>query len=73
MIEHIARCPRVHDRAIFIGEAEDIVPGRFGPELLAIRDWTEQQFRFAGYVTGSDGHRPAAPTDVRRQPGYPAR
>jgi len=52
MIEHIARFPRVRDRAIFVGNPEDVVPETFGPELPAIRDWTEQHYDFAGYVTG---------------------
>jgi len=54
MIEHIARFPRVRDRAIFVGNPDDIVPGSFGPELPLIRDWTERHFDFAGYVTGFD-------------------
>jgi pimeloyl-ACP methyl ester carboxylesterase/predicted glycosyltransferase len=54
MIEHIARYPRVRDRAIFVGDPDDIVPGRFGPGLPLIRDWTEQHYDFAGYVTGFD-------------------
>jgi pimeloyl-ACP methyl ester carboxylesterase/predicted glycosyltransferase len=52
MIEHIARFPRVRDQAIFVGNADDVLPERFGPELPAIRDWTEQHYDFAGYVTG---------------------
>ena len=52
MIEHVARFPRVRDRAIFVGDADDIVPDTFGPGLPAIRAWTEQHFDFAGYVTG---------------------
>jgi pimeloyl-ACP methyl ester carboxylesterase/predicted glycosyltransferase len=52
MIEHIARFPRIRDRAIFIGNPEDIVPGTFGPGLPAIREWTEEHYAFAGYVTG---------------------
>jgi pimeloyl-ACP methyl ester carboxylesterase/predicted glycosyltransferase len=52
MIEHIARFPRIRDRAVFVGNPEDIVPDSFGPELPAIRDWTEQHYDFAGYVTG---------------------
>jgi len=52
MIEHIARYPRVRDRAIFVGDADDIVPGSFGPGLPLIRDWTERNFDFAGYITG---------------------
>jgi pimeloyl-ACP methyl ester carboxylesterase/predicted glycosyltransferase len=54
MIEHIARFPRVRDRAIFVGDAEDIVGERFGPDLPLIRDWTEEHFSFAGYITGFD-------------------
>ena len=52
MIEHIARFPRIRDRAVFVGNPEDIVPDSFGAELPAIRDWTEQHYEFAGYVTG---------------------
>jgi pimeloyl-ACP methyl ester carboxylesterase/predicted glycosyltransferase len=54
MIEHIARFPRVRDRAVFVGNPDDIVPDSFGPELPLIRDWTERHFDFAGYVTGFD-------------------
>ena len=54
MIEHIARFPRVRDRAIFVGDPDDVVPDTFGPGLPSIRDWTEQHYDFAGYVTGFD-------------------
>ncbi len=54
MIEHIERFPRVRDRAIFVGDPDDIVPGTFGPGMPAIRDWTERHYDFAGYVTGFD-------------------
>ena len=57
MIEHIARFPRLRDRAVFVGNADDIVPGAFGPGLPLIRDWTEQHYDFAGYVTGFDPRR----------------
>jgi pimeloyl-ACP methyl ester carboxylesterase/predicted glycosyltransferase len=56
MIEHIARYPRLRDRAIFVGEAADIVPDAFGPGLPPIRAWTERNYDFAGYVTGFDPH-----------------
>jgi hypothetical protein len=52
MIEHIARFPRVRDRAIFVGDPGDIVPDAFGPGLPLIRDWTQQHYEFAGYITG---------------------
>jgi predicted glycosyltransferase len=54
MIEHIARYPRLRDRAIFVGDADDVVPESFGAGLPQIRDWTEQNYEFAGYVTGFD-------------------
>jgi pimeloyl-ACP methyl ester carboxylesterase/predicted glycosyltransferase len=54
MIEHIARYPRLRDRAIFIGDADDVVQDSFGAGLPRIRDWTEQHYEFAGYVTGFD-------------------
>jgi len=54
MLEHIARFPRVRDRAIFVGDPDDIVPGTFGPGLPPIRDWTERHYDFAGYITGFD-------------------
>jgi pimeloyl-ACP methyl ester carboxylesterase/predicted glycosyltransferase len=60
MIEQIARYPRVRDRAIFVGDPADIVPDSFGADLPPIRQWTEQHFDFAGYVTGFD---PAAFAD----------
>jgi len=52
MIEHIARFPRIRDRAIFVGNADDIYPDVFGPDLPKIRDWTEEHFDFSGYITG---------------------
>ena len=54
MIEHIARFPRVRDRALFVGNPDDIVPESFGPDLPLIRDWTEEHFEFPGYITGFD-------------------
>ena len=54
MIEHIARFPRVRDRAVFVGNLGDVVPDSFGPDLPQIRDWTDEHYDFAGYVTGFD-------------------
>jgi pimeloyl-ACP methyl ester carboxylesterase/predicted glycosyltransferase len=70
MIEHIARFPRVRDRAVFVGEPEDIVPDAFGPELPLIRDWTEEHFDFAGYVTGFDPGELADRERLRADLGY---
>jgi pimeloyl-ACP methyl ester carboxylesterase/predicted glycosyltransferase len=54
MIEHIERFPRLRDRAVFVGNPDDVVSDAFGPDLPLIRDWTEEHFDFAGYVTGFD-------------------
>ena len=71
MIEQVERFPRIRDRAIFVGDPEDIVPDDFGPGLPSIRDWTERHYDFAGYVTGFD---PAPLMDgreaLRRELGY---
>jgi pimeloyl-ACP methyl ester carboxylesterase/predicted glycosyltransferase len=68
MIEHIARFPRIRDRAIFVGNPEDVVAEPFGPELPPIRDWTEQHYDFAGYVTGFE---PVADREkLRAELGY---
>lgn len=71
MIEHVERFPRLRDRAIFVGDPDDIVPDEFGPGLGAIRDWTERHFDFSGYITGFD----PAPLvegreELRRSLGY---
>ncbi len=50
MIEHVERLKRIRDTAIFVGNPEDIVPDRFGPDLPAIREWTEAHYNFSGYV-----------------------
>lgn len=52
MVEHVARFPRVRDRAVFVGNPEDVVPDSLGPGLPTIRDWTQAHFDFCGYVTG---------------------
>jgi predicted glycosyltransferase len=54
MIEHVERFPRLRDRAIFVGNPDDIVPDEFGPGMPSIRDWTERHFAFSGYITGFD-------------------
>jgi pimeloyl-ACP methyl ester carboxylesterase/predicted glycosyltransferase len=72
MIEHIARFPRVRDRAIFVGNEEDVVPDTFGPELPLIRDWTREHFSFSGYVTGFDPSDFADRAALRQELGYRA-
>jgi predicted glycosyltransferase len=50
MIEQVARFPRVRDRALFVGNRDDVVDLPFGPGLPKIRDWTTQHYDFPGYI-----------------------
>jgi pimeloyl-ACP methyl ester carboxylesterase len=70
MIEHIARLPRVRDRAIFVGNLEDVVPEGFGPGLPQIPDWTADHFEFPGYVTGFDAAELDDRERLRAELGY---
>jgi len=72
MIEHIARFPRVRDRAIYVGNESDIVGNAFGPDLPFIRDWTREHFDFAGYITGFDPADLADRDALRAELGYAA-
>jgi pimeloyl-ACP methyl ester carboxylesterase/predicted glycosyltransferase len=70
MLERIARYPRMRDRAVFVGDPDDIVPDRFGEDLPYIGDWTRENYAFAGYVTGFDPSRYADRGALREQLGY---
>jgi predicted glycosyltransferase len=70
MVEHIADHPEVRDRALFVGNPEDIVDDRLGPELPLIRDWTERNFDFAGYVSGFDPAELGDRERLRAELGY---
>jgi pimeloyl-ACP methyl ester carboxylesterase/predicted glycosyltransferase len=61
MLEQRARLRRVRDRSIFVGDADDVVPMPFGPGLPGIREWTVDNYDFAGYVTGF-----SPPSDIER-------
>jgi pimeloyl-ACP methyl ester carboxylesterase/predicted glycosyltransferase len=70
MIEHVERFPRLRDRAIFVGDPDDIVPDSFGPDLPVIREWTEQHYDFAGYITGADTDQTRGRGALRRELGW---
>ena len=72
MIEHIARFPRVRDRAIFVGNLDDVIPERFGPELPDIPSWTADHYDFAGHVTGFDPGELGDREKLRAELGYGA-
>lgn len=70
MIEHVERFPWIRDRAIYIGNPEDIVPDTFGADLPAIRDWTRKHFDFSGYISGYDPAQWGDLEELRQNLGY---
>jgi pimeloyl-ACP methyl ester carboxylesterase/predicted glycosyltransferase len=70
MVDHVREQPGVRDLALFVGNPEDIVPERLGPQLPTIRDWTERNFDFTGYVTGFDPADLGERTKLRAELGY---
>jgi len=70
MIEQVARFPRVRDRALFIGNPDDVVDVPFGPRLPGIRDWTRAHYEFPGYVLPFDPAEFADREAVRQRLGF---
>ncbi len=70
MIEHIARFPQVRDRAIFVGNEQDVVSDRFGSDLPFIKDWTRDHYQFSGYITGFDPTDFVERESIRHELGY---
>lgn len=70
MIEHIERHPQVRDRAIFVGNPEDIIPRSFGRDLPDMRDWVPKHFDFAGYVIGEHPRSFGSREELRQSLGY---
>ncbi|TWP50598.1 alpha/beta fold hydrolase [Lentzea tibetensis] len=69
MIEQRARLRRVRDRSVFVGNPDDVVSLPFGEGLPAIREWTEQNFDFSGYVTGFEPPDESERETLRRKIG----
>jgi pimeloyl-ACP methyl ester carboxylesterase/predicted glycosyltransferase len=70
MVEHIAAHPTLRDRAIYVGEHEDLIREPLGPGLPSIRDWTQANFECAGYITGFDPAQFADRPALRAELGY---
>jgi pimeloyl-ACP methyl ester carboxylesterase/predicted glycosyltransferase len=70
MVEQIARYPRIRDRSLFVGDPEDVVPHSFGPGLPSIREWTQEQYDFVGYLSGVSAVPDADWAGVRAELGY---
>jgi pimeloyl-ACP methyl ester carboxylesterase len=70
MIEQRARFRAVRDRSVFVGNESDIVDASFGPGLPRIRDWTSENFDYAGYVTGFEPTPEEGREELRARLGY---
>jgi predicted glycosyltransferase len=70
MIGHVEGNPGLRDRSVFVGNADDIVSGSFGPGLPSIGDWTQRHYEFCGYVTGFDAAALADREAIRAELGY---
>jgi predicted glycosyltransferase len=70
MIEHVADHPELRDRALFVGNVEDIVPAPLGERLPMIADWTQGHFDFPGYISGFDPVTLADREASRAELGY---
>jgi predicted glycosyltransferase len=70
MVEHVARYPWLRDKALFVGNPDDVVADRLGAGLPGIREWTEANFEFTGYVTGYAAGDLADRAELRDRLGY---
>lgn len=69
-IEHVARYPWIRDRAIFVGNEEDVPDLPFGPGLPQIRDWTRRNYTFSGYALPFDPRQLGDVEALRARHGY---
>lgn len=70
MITQIDRYPRIRDLALYIGDFDDLVPERFGPDLPVIPEWAEQHFTATGYITPFNSEQLPDRAALRRDLGY---
>ncbi len=70
MLEQVARYKRVRDRAIYVGDYDDLMPERFGPNLPFIPDWAREHFSAVGYITPFDPADYADTQALRQHLGY---
>jgi predicted glycosyltransferase len=70
MIGHVESHPDLRDRAIFVGNPEDIIPQGFGPDLPEMRDWIPKHFEFSGYILGEHPSQFGTRAELRARLGY---
>lgn len=70
MIQHVERTPSLRDRAIFVGNPEDVIPRSFGDGLPDIPDWVARHFDFSGYIIGEHPDSFGERSELRHRLGY---
>ncbi len=70
MVEQVERYPRIRDRALFLGELEDLPDRSFGDELPGIREWARDRFTWTGPISGFDPGEIQDRAALRRRLGY---
>ena len=70
MIGHVERHPGVRDRAIFVGNPDDVIQHSFGKDLPAMREWVPKHFDYSGYIIGRHPGSFGSRDELRRALGY---
>lgn len=70
MVEQVERYPRIRDRALFLGDFEDLPDRPFGDELPGIRTWARDRFTWTGSISGFDPGETADRLALRQRLGY---
>jgi pimeloyl-ACP methyl ester carboxylesterase len=70
MVGHVEQTPTVRDRAIFVGNPEDVVDDGLGPDLPGRRAWVDERFTYSGYILGDDVPRPEDRLELRERLGF---
>ena len=71
-IAHVERYPWIRDRALFVGNPDDLPELPFGPGMPVIRDWARRNFAFTGYALPFDPATLADTEALRARHGYRA-
>ena len=70
MVRHIKDARNVRDRAVYVGEFDEIVDDELGPDLPRRRDWTVEHYVASGYILGDDVPRPEDRDFLRAELGF---
>lgn len=72
MVRHVEQNPLVRDVSIFVGNPADVVDDALATDLPTRRRWTEDHFRFPGYILGDAVPLPGEKAELRHQMGLEA-